>query len=94
MTTRCLDTRTILIGEDGRHVSLSRYGAPDDAEVAVIATKLAATGQGGWIASMAGEYYSKRGKLRVEAIREVAKPATSFDVALSRFLATRKEVTR
>lgn len=94
MTTRCLDTRTILIGEDGRHVSLSRYGAPDDAEVAVIATKLTAAGLGGWIASMTGNYYAKRGKLHVEAVREVAKPATSFDAALARFLAARKEATR
>lgn len=88
-----METRTILIGEDGRHVTLGRYTAPTEPEIAEVEAKLAAAGQGGWIATMAGNYYAK-GKLHVEAVREVAKPATAFDAALARFLAARKEATR
>lgn len=89
-----MDTRTILLAEDGRHVTLGRYTGPDEAEIATITAKLAETGQGGWLATMSGSYYSKRGKLRVEALRQIGKPTKLYTEALVEFCRIRKGATQ
>ncbi len=58
------ETRWIVLGTDGRHVSLGR-GEPSEAEVKTASDALAAQGLSGWHVRMQGDYYS-RGKVNVE----------------------------
>ena len=53
------ETRWIVLGTDGRHVSLGRV-EPSEAEVLAASDALAAQGLSGWLARMQGEYYSRR----------------------------------
>jgi hypothetical protein len=53
------ETRWIVLGTDGRHVSLGRT-EPSEAEIATASDALAAQGLTGWLARMQGEYYSRR----------------------------------
>ncbi len=53
------ETRWIVLGTDGRHVSLGRT-EPSEAEVMAASDALAAQGLSGWLARMQGEYYSRK----------------------------------
>ena len=50
-------TRWMVLGTDGRHVSLGRT-EPNEAEIATASDALAAQGLSGWLAHMQGNYYS------------------------------------
>ena len=62
-------TRWIVLGTDGRHVSLGR-SEPSEAEVMTASDALAAQGLSGWLARMQGEYYSRR-KVTLEPIQRI-----------------------
>jgi hypothetical protein len=86
------ETRWILLGTDGRHVSLGRT-EPSDAEVASASDALAAQGLSGWLARMQGEYYS-RGKVMLEPLQRIGTPHDAdWQAALSAFLAARHRAT-
>ena len=53
------ETRWIVLGTDGRHVSLGRT-EPSEAEIATASDALAPQGLSGWLARMQGDYYSRR----------------------------------
>ena len=63
------ETRWIVLGTDGRHVSLGR-SEPSDAEVRTASDALSAQGRSGWLASMQGDYYS-RGKVMLEPLQRI-----------------------
>jgi hypothetical protein len=63
------ETRWIVLGADGRHVSLART-ASSEAEIATASDALAARGLSGWLARMQGEYYS-RGKVMLEPLQSI-----------------------
>lgn len=52
------ETRWIVLGTDGRHVSLGRT-EPSEAEVMAASDALAAQGLSGWLARIQGDYYSR-----------------------------------
>ncbi|MCA3360078.1 MAG: hypothetical protein ING02_18970 [Roseomonas sp.] len=63
------ETRWIVLGTDGRHVSLGRT-KPSEAEIATASDALAAQGLSGWLARMQGNYYSW-GCMTFEPIKRV-----------------------
>ena len=64
------ETRWIVLGADGRHVSLGRT-EPSEAEITVASDALAAQGLTGWLARMQGEYYSRR-KVTLEPLQRIS----------------------
>ncbi|MFM7421854.1 MAG: hypothetical protein ACKO54_19445 [Alphaproteobacteria bacterium] len=86
------ETRWIVLGADGRHVSLGRT-EPSEAEIATASDALAAQGLSGWLARMQGEYYSRRG-MTLEPIQRIgATQDADWQAALSAFLAARQRAT-
>ncbi|MCA3276488.1 MAG: hypothetical protein ING16_18205 [Roseomonas sp.] len=86
------ETRWIVLGADGRHVSLGRT-EPSEAEIATASHALAAQGLSGWLARMQGEYYSRR-KVTLERIQRIgAEHEADWKAALSAFHAARHRAT-
>lgn len=52
------ETRWMVLGADGRHVSLGRT-EPSEAEIVTASDAFAAQGLSGWLARMQGDYYSR-----------------------------------
>ena len=81
-------TRWMVLGTDGRHVSLGR-SEPSDAEEASASDALAAQGHSGWLARMQGDYYSRR-KVMLEPLQRIgAEHDTDWQAALAAFHAAR-----
>ena len=77
-------TRWIVLGTDGRHVSLGR-SEPSEAEVKTASDALAAQGLSGWLARMQGDYYS-RGKVMLEPLQRIgAEHNADWQAALAAF---------
>ncbi len=79
------ERRWIIIGEDGRHVTLGRHTDPTDQEIARAAEVLRGTGQGGWLAVTEGDYYGPDRPLSVMMVRELASTTRTWDSALATF---------
>ena len=83
------ETRWIVLGTDGRHVSLGRT-EPSEAEIATAGDALAAQGLSGWLARMHGEYYSRR-KVTLEPIQRIGiAHDADWQAALTAFHAARQ----
>jgi hypothetical protein len=63
------ESRWIMLGTDGRHVSLGRT-EPSEPEVMAASDALTAQGLSGWLARMQGEYYSRR-SVTLEPLRAI-----------------------
>ena len=86
------ETRWIVLGADGRHMSLGRTD-PSEAEVMAASDALAAQGLSGWLARMQGEYYSRRG-MTLEPLQRIgATQDADWQAALSAFHAARHRAT-
>ena len=86
------ETRWMVLGADGRHVSLGRT-EPSEAEIATASDALAAQGLSGWLARMQGDYYS-RGKVMLESIKRIgADHEAEWQAALAAFHAMRRRAT-
>ena len=86
------ETRWIVLGTDGRHVSLGR-AEPSEAEVQTASDALAAQGLSGWLARMHGEYYSRR-KVTLEPLQRIgADHKADWQAALAAFHAARHRAT-
>jgi hypothetical protein len=86
------EARWIVLGTDGRHVSLGRT-EPNVAEIATASDALAAQGLSGWLARMHGEYYS-RGKVTLESLQRIgADHEADWQAALAAFHAARQRAT-
>ncbi len=86
------ESRWIVLGADGRHVSLGRT-EPSEAEVLAASDALAAQGLSGWLARMQGDYYS-RGKVTLEPLERIgAEYEADWELALAAFLAARRRAT-
>ena len=85
-------TRWIVLGTDGRHVSLGRT-EPSEAEVKTTSDALAAQGLSGWLARIQGEYYS-RGKVMLEPLQRIGiAHDADWEAALTAFHAARQRAT-
>ena len=86
-------TRWIVLGTDGRHVSLGRT-EPSEAEIATASDALAAQGLSGWLARMQGEYYSRR-KVTLEPLQRIGIAHNAdWQAALAAFHAARRRATQ
>jgi hypothetical protein len=82
------ETRWIVLGTDGRHVSLGRT-EPSEAEIATASDALAAQGLSGWLARMQGDYYSRR-KVTLEPLQRIGiAHDADWQAALAAFHASR-----
>ncbi len=82
------ETRWIVLGADGRHVSLGRT-EPSEAEIATASDALAAQGLSGWLARMQGDYYSRR-KVTLEPLQRIgAEHEADWQAAVAAFHAAR-----
>ncbi len=85
------ETRWIVLGTDGRHVSLSR-AEPSEAEVATTSDALAAQGLSGWLARLEGDYYSRR-KVTLEPLQSIGiAHDADWQAALTAFHAVRRNL--
>jgi hypothetical protein len=83
------ESRWILLGTDGRHVSLGR-SEPSEAQVKAASDALAAQGLSGWLARMQGDYYSRR-KVTLEPLQRIGiAHDTDWQAALAAFHAARQ----
>jgi len=86
------ETRWIVLGTDGRHVSLGRT-EPSEAEIATASDALAAQGLSGWLARMQGKYYS-RATVTLEPLQHIGTPHDAdWQAALAAFHAARRRAT-
>ncbi len=86
------ETRWMILGADGRHVSLGR-SEPNEAEITVASDALAAQRLTGWLARMQGEYYSRR-KVTLEPLQRIGIAHNAdWQAALSAFHAARQRAT-
>ena len=87
-----IGTRWIVLGTDGRHVSLGR-SEPTEMQVMAASDALAAQGLSGWLARMHGEYYSRR-KVTLEPLQRIgADHKADWQAALAAFHAARHRAT-
>jgi hypothetical protein len=85
------ETRWIVLGTDGRHVSLGRT-EPSEAEIATASKALAAQGLSGWLARMWGEYYSRK-NVTLEPLQRIgAEHEADWQAALAAFHAARQSM--
>jgi hypothetical protein len=86
------ETRWIILGTNGRHVSLGRT-EPSEAEIVTASDALAAQGLSGWLARMQGDYYS-RGKVTLEPLQRIGiAHDADWQAALAAFHAARQRAT-
>jgi hypothetical protein len=86
------ETRWIVLGADGRHVSLG-CTEPSEAEIVTASDALAAQGLSGWLARMQGEYYS-RGKVTLEPLQRIGiAHDADWQAALAALHAARRRAT-
>ncbi len=86
------ETRWIVLGTDGRHVSLGRT-EPSEAEIATASDALAAQGLSGWLVRMQGDYYS-RGKVMLDPRQRIGiAHDADWQAALTAFHAARHRAT-
>jgi hypothetical protein len=86
------ETRWMVLGTDGRHVSLGRT-EPSEAEVLTASDILAAQGLSGWLARMQGEHYS-RGQVTLKPLQRIGiAHDADWQAALAAFHAARQRAT-
>ena len=84
--------RWVVLGSDGRHVSLGRT-EPSEAEVNTVSEALAAQGLSGWLVRMQGDYYSRR-KVMLEPLQRIGGAQDAdWQAALAAFHAARHRIT-
>ena len=77
--------RWIVLGADGRHMSLARATPPTDIEIIGVSDALTAQGFSGWLACMQGDYYS-RGKVTLAPLKRIgADHEADWQAALAAF---------
>ena len=54
------ERRWIILAQDGRHVTVGRAAPPNEAEIEAADAALAAQGLAGWLATLDGNYWSRR----------------------------------
>ena len=88
-----MQQRWIVLGADGRHMSLGRATPPTDIEIIGVSDALTAQGLSGWLACMQGDYYS-RGKVTLAPLKRIgADHEADWQAALTAFHAARHRAT-
>ena len=86
------ENRWMVLGTDGRHVSLGRT-EPTEIDVLAASDTLAAQGLSGWLARMQGDYYGRR-KVTLEPLQSIGiAHDADWQAALTAFHAMRRRAT-
>ena len=86
--------RWIVLATDGRHSTLGRDTAPDDAEVAAAGAALASMGLAGWLVRLEGDYWSRRTPVVLTLVQPLAHAAAAdWPAAVAAFDAMRMAAT-
>lgn len=91
--TATQEHRWIVLGVDGRYVTLGRHTDPTPEEIAAAEAALRAAGQQGWLAVMRGRYYSREA-VELLMVRPLADPAEVWDAAVGAFETARQAASR
>ena len=88
------ERRWIILAADGRHSTLGRSAAPDEEEVAQVASALAALGLAGWYVILDGDYWSRRAPVVLTVPRPLAGATDAeWSAAVAAFDALRVAAT-
>jgi hypothetical protein len=87
------EKRWIILGSDGRHVTIGRDTDPTPDEIERVGQALRLAGMGGWLAVMEGVYYG-RGAIALLQVREIVSSSVTWDVACSAFRSLRTRALR
>ena len=90
---QAIETKWIILGSDGRHITLGRHTDPSASEIDAAEAALRAANQAGWLAVMRGRYYS-RSPVELLAVRPLATPTGTWERAFAAFEAARQAATR
>jgi hypothetical protein len=86
--------RWIVLASDGRHTTIGRDTAPDDAEVAAAGAALASMGLPGWLVRLDGDYWTRRTPVMLTMIQPLAHAADAdWPAAVAAFEAMRMVAT-
>ena len=88
------ERRWIILAQDGRHVTMGRAASPSEAEVETTAAALAAQGLAGWLATLDGNYWSRRSVI-LAPVQLLGDGATlDWPAAVTAFEAARQRALR
>ena len=88
------ERRWIILAQDGRHVTMGRAAPPSEAEVEAAAVALAAQGLAGWLATLDGNYWTRR-RVALAPVRLLGDGATlDWPAAITAFEAARQHALR
>jgi hypothetical protein len=88
------ERRWIILAQDGRHVTIGRAAPPSEAEVETTAAALAAQGLAGWLATLDGNYWSRRSVV-LAPVQLLGDGATlDWPAAVTAFEAARQRALR
>ena len=88
------ERRWIILAQDGRHVTMGRAAPPGEAEVEAAAAALAAQGLAGWLATLDGNYWSRR-RVALAPVQMLGDGATlDWPAAITAFEAARQRTLR
>ena len=86
--------RWIVLASDGRHSTIGRDTAPDDAEVAAAGAALASMGLTGWLVRLEGDYCARRKPVVLTMNQPLAHAAeAAWPAAVAAFDAMRMAAT-
>ena len=87
------ERRWIILAQDGRHVTMGRAAPPSEAEGEAAAAALAAQGLAGWLATLDGNYWSRR-RVALAPVQTLGDGASlDWPAAVAAFDAARKVAT-
>ncbi len=88
------ERRWIILAQDGRYVTMGRAAPPSAAEVEAAAAALAAQGLTGWLATLDGNYWSRR-RVALAPVQMLGDGATvDWSAAITAFEAARQRALR
>jgi hypothetical protein len=88
------ERRWIILAQNGRHVTMGRAAPPSEAEVEAAATALAAQGLAGWLATLDGNYWSRR-RIALTPVQMLGDCTTlDWAAAITAFEAARQHALR
>ena len=88
------ERRWNILAQDGRHVTMGRAAPPSEAEVEAAAAALAAQGLAAWLATLDGNYWSRR-RVALAPVQMLGDGATlDWSAAITAFEAARQRALR
>jgi len=88
------ERRWIILAQDGRHVTMCRAAPPSADEVEAAAAALAAQGLAGWLATLDGDCWSRRGVALAPAQTLGDAASLDWSAAITAFEAARQRALR